>query len=135
MKGRPVKRSPNRKSTPQTTPPQTVAEVLSKHVVLEVESIDRMYLNVIVGRLQILEGALRFIRQQRKAQVLSTNAVEPMTRAFVQGIEQFVKENRIPLVTFEKGQRKDEVATQLRAQYPHCEGVIFVGKAQEKCTV
>jgi hypothetical protein len=26
--------------------PQTVAEVLSKHVVLEVESIDRMYLNV-----------------------------------------------------------------------------------------
>lgn len=135
MKGRPVKRSPNRKGTPQTTSPQTVAEVLSKHVVLEVESIDRMYLNVIVGRLQILEGALRFIRQQRKAQVLSTNAVEPMTRAFVQGIEQFVKENRIPLVTFEKGQRKDEVATQLRAQYPHREGVIFVGKAQEKCTV
>jgi hypothetical protein len=54
-----------------------------------------MYLNVIVGRLQILEGALRFIRQQRKAQVLSTKSVEPMTRAFVQAIEQFVKENQI----------------------------------------
>jgi hypothetical protein len=112
-----------------------VAEVLSKHVVLGVECIDRMYLNVIVGRLQILEGALRFIRQQRKAQVLSTNAVEPMTRAFVQAIEQFVKENQIPLVTFEKGQRKDDVAAQLRAQYSHREGVVFVGKAQEKCTV
>ena len=112
-----------------------MAEVLGKHVVLEVESIDRMYLNVIVGRLQILEGALRFIRQQRKAQVLSTNAVEPMTRAFVQAIEQFVKENQIPLITFEKGQRKDEVAARLRAKYPHREGVVFVGKAQEKCTV
>jgi hypothetical protein len=78
MKGSPVKRS-------QTTSPQTVAEVLGKHVVLEVESIDRMYLNVIVGRLQILEGALRFIRHQRNAQVLSTNAVEPMTRAFCPG--------------------------------------------------
>ena len=67
MKGSPVKRSPNGEGTAQTTAPQTVAEVLGKHVVLEVESIDRMYLNVIVGRLQILDGALRFIRQQRKA--------------------------------------------------------------------
>ena len=105
MKGTPAKRSLYHKGTPPATAPQTVAEVLSKHVVLVVESIDRMYLNVILGRLQILEGALRFIRQQRKAQVLSTNAVEPMTRAFLEGIEQFVRENQIPLITFEKGQR------------------------------
>ena len=32
--------------------PQTVAEVLAKHVVLEVESIDRMYLNIYVPPLQ-----------------------------------------------------------------------------------
>jgi hypothetical protein len=94
-----------------------------------------MYLNVIVGRLQIVEGALRFIRQQRKAKVLSTNAVEPMTRAFVQAIERFVKDHHIPLVSFEKGQRKDDIAAAMRAQYPHREGVVFVGKAQEKCTV
>jgi hypothetical protein len=109
--------------------------VLNHHVVLETESIDRMYLNVIVRRLQILEGALHFIRHQRKAKVLSTNAVEPMTRAFVQAIEQFVKDHQIPLITFEKGQRKDEVAAQLRAQFAPREGVVFVGKAQEKCTV
>jgi hypothetical protein len=112
-----------------------VAEVLRKHVVLEVESIDRMYLNVIIPRLQILEGALRFIRQQRKATVLSTNAVEPMTRHFVQGIEQFVHQHQIPMVSFQKGQRKDEVAAQMRAKFPHRDGVVFVGKAQEKCTV
>src|SRR5215472_16225917 len=139
MSGTTVKRSPGRKGTPQAEPksklPQTVAEVLNQHVVLEVESIDRMHLNVIVGRLQILEGALRFIRQQRKAQGLSTNAVEPRTRAFVESIEQFVRENQIPLITFEKGQRKDEVAARLRAKYPQREGVIFVGKAQKRCTV
>jgi len=112
-----------------------VAEVLNKHVVLEVESIDRMYLNVIVGRLQILEGALRFIRQQRKAKVLSTNAVEPMTRNFVQAIEQFVHQHQIPLVSFRKGQRKDELAAEMRARFPQRDGVVFVGKAQEKCTV
>src|SRR5215472_3108112 len=38
--------------------PQTVAQVLSKHVVLEVESIDRMYLNVYVPQLQAVEGTL-----------------------------------------------------------------------------
>jgi hypothetical protein len=112
-----------------------VAEVLEKHVVLEVESIDRMYLNVFVGRLQILEGALHFIRHQRNAQVLSTNAIEPMTRAFVAAIEQFAKQNQIPVITFEKGRRKDEVAAEMRAQYPHREGVVFIGKAQEKCAV
>jgi len=139
MSGTTVRRSPGRKGTPPAEPqsklPQTVAEVLNHHVVLETESIDRMYLNVIVRRLQILEGALHFIRHQRKAKVLSTNAVEPMTRAFVQAIEQFVKDHQIPLITFEKGQRKDEVAAQLRAQFAPREGVVFVGKAQEKCTV
>src|SRR5882672_8423637 len=71
MNGTTVRRSPGRKGTPRTEPksklPQTVAEVLGKHVRLEVESIDRMYLNAIVPRLQIVEGVLRFIRQQRKA--------------------------------------------------------------------
>ena len=90
---------------------------------------DRMYWNGIVRPLQILEGALRFIRQQRKAQVLPTNAVEPMTRALVQALEQFVKNHQIPLVTFEKGQRKDEVAAELRATFPQRKGVVFVGKA------
>lgn len=139
MKGSPRKRSSYSNGTPQAEPqsklPQTVTEVLKQHVILEVECIDRMYLNVIVGRLQILEGALRFIRQQRKAKVLSTNAVEPMTRAFVEAIEQFIQQHQIPLVTFEKGQRKDDVAARFREKFPHREGVVFVGKAQEKCTV
>jgi hypothetical protein len=139
MNGTTVRQSPGRRGTPPAEPlskvPQTVGEVLSKHVVLEAESIDRMYLNVIVGRLQILEGALRFIRRQRNAKVLSTLAVEPMTRAFVRAIEQFVQDHAIPLVSFEKGQRKDEVAAEFQAKYPHPEGVVFVGKAQEKCTV
>ena len=139
MNGTTVRQSPGRKGAPQAEPasklPQTVAEVLRKHIVLEVESIDRMYLNAIVPSLQIVEGALRFIRQQRGAKVLSTNAVEPMTRSFIQAIERYVQEHGIPLIQFQKGQRKDEVAAQMRAQYPAQDGVVFVGKAQEKCTV
>jgi hypothetical protein len=36
--------------------------------------------------------------------------------------------------SFQKGKRKDELAAQMRARFPHAEGVVFVGKAQEKST-
>ena len=85
--------------------PQTVAEVLSKHVVLEVESIDRMYLNVYVPQLQAVEGTLKFIRIHRGHKVASTLMVEPISRQFVASIEQFAKDHRIPVILFQKGQR------------------------------
>ncbi len=46
MRGKPS-RNPMRSGIPGSA-----AEVLQKHVVLEVEGIDRMYLNVYVPRLQ-----------------------------------------------------------------------------------
>jgi len=86
--------------------PQTVAEVLSKHVVLEVESIDRMYLNVYVPQLQAVEGTLKFIRIHRGHKVASTHMVEPITRQFIASIKRFAKDNRIPLIVFQKGQAR-----------------------------
>ena len=83
--------------------PGSAAEVLQKHVVLEVEGIDRMYLNVYVPRLQTVEGVLGFIRHHRGHKVPSTAMVEPITRAFVHAIEQFVADQQIPLITFAKG--------------------------------
>jgi hypothetical protein len=38
-------------------------------------------------------------------------------------------------VPFEKGQRKEDIAAAYRANFSAAEGVVFVGKAQEKCTV
>jgi len=40
--------------------PRTVAEVVAKHVTLEVEGIDRMYLNVYVPQLQREVGVASF---------------------------------------------------------------------------
>jgi hypothetical protein len=42
------------------TLPRSVAEVLSDHVVFEIESIDRMYLNVYQPRLQYGGGVSAF---------------------------------------------------------------------------
>ena len=138
MNGTTVRRSPSRKGTPQTEPKlklsQTVADVLGQHVVLEVECIDRMYLNAIVPRLQITEGAVSFIRHQKKAQVASTNAVEPMTRAFIGHIERFAEQNGIPMVQFLKGQRKEDVAAEIRRRRPVTDGVVFIGKRKKNAT-
>ena len=89
MNGTTGKRSPGRKGTPPAEPksklPRSASDVLRKHVTLEVECIDRMYLNAIVPRLQITEGAVSYIRHQKRAQVASSNAVEPMTRTCPRG--------------------------------------------------
>src|SRR5207245_7767365 len=47
----------------------------------------------------------------------------------------FVAEHALPLIAFEKGQRKDDVMAQHLARFTGDEGMLFVGKAQEKATV
>jgi hypothetical protein len=89
---------------------QSVAAVLRKHVLFELEGIDRMYLNVFVPVLQAVEGVLKFIRIHRGHPVASTAMVEPFTRRFVASIEDYVRERNIPMIAFEKGQRKDDIA-------------------------
>jgi len=111
--------------------PQTVAEVLSKHVVLEVESIDRMYLNVYVPQLQAVEGTLKFIRIHRGHKVASTHMVEPV-HCFHQAVCQR-QQNSSDCVP--ERASKDDFAKQQRKQFHKSEGVVFIGKAQEKCTV
>jgi len=96
---------------------QNVATLLKQHVTLELEAIDRLYLNVYVPRLQIVEGALGFIRRHRGHPVASTRMVEPITRRFVAAIEKFVGNRALPLIVFGKGQRKDEVAARFRASF------------------
>ena len=50
-------------------------------------------------------------------------------------MENFVHKNEIPLLTFAKGQRKDDVAQEYLAKFKGREGVLFVGKAHEKAPV
>jgi hypothetical protein len=84
-----------------------------------------MYLNVYLPRLQTVEGVLGLIRHHRGYKVPSTAMVEPITRAFVQVIEQFVADQQIPLITCEK----DDVAARLRRTFKGEEGVVFLCKA------
>lgn len=115
--------------------PPSIASILKDHVTLEVESIDRMYLNAFVPRLQYGSGVVGFFRQHRGQPIASSALMSPITRDFIASIERFVKTHSVPLLTFEKGQDKDKIATQYRSRFTASEGVVFVGKAQEKASV
>jgi hypothetical protein len=115
--------------------PQSVADILDHHVTFQLECIDRMYLNVYVPMLQCESGVASFFRIHRGQKFASSALMDPMTKAFVASMEQFSKQQQIPMVQFQKGQRKDEVMKEHLARFDKSEGVMFIGKAQEKTPV
>ena len=114
---------------------RSVADVLTDHTVFEVESIDRMYLNVWQPRLAYGGGVAGFFVGHRGYHYASTALMDPMTKTFVADIHGFVAARGLELVHFAKGQRKDDLAQEFLARFGDDEGVLFVGRAQEKAGV
>src|SRR5713226_9692326 len=115
--------------------PRSVAEILREHVTLEVEGIDRMYLNAYVPRLQYESGVAAFFRHHRGQPFASSALMDPISKGFVAAIHAFVDAHQVPLIAFEKGQRKDDVMAEHLKRFAAPEGVVFVGRAQEKTPV
>jgi hypothetical protein len=117
------------------TLPCSVADVLASHVTLEVECIDRMYLNVYQPKLMYESGIAGFFKGHRGMPFVSSALMDPMSKDFVAAIHRRIAADDVPLVHFEKGQRKDDVALEHLARFDGDEGVLFVGRAQEKTQV
>jgi hypothetical protein len=117
------------------TLPRTVADVLSKHVTFEIESIDRMYLNVYQPRLQYTAGAAAFFVGHRGFTYASSALMAQMTEAFVADLHHFMAAHDVPLVHFASDQRKDDVTQEYLVGHDGSEGVLYVGRAQEKARV
>src|SRR3984893_14858538 len=114
------------------TLPRSAADVLKDHVTLEVEGIDSLYLNVYPPRLQTDRGVPAFFRFHRGETFASSALMAPMSKAFIDAVDRFAEQEQVPLITFAKGQRKDDIAKEYHSQFHGGEGVVFVGKAQEK---
>ena len=78
---------------------------------------------------------MRFFRQHRGHKFASSALMDPMTKAFVASMDRFAKPQQIPVVQFQKGQRQDDVMKSHLARFHKSEGVLFIGKAQEKTPV
>jgi hypothetical protein len=111
---------------------RSVADVLTDHVVFEVECIDRMYLNVYVPQLQYAAGLVGFVHRQLGLPIASTAPLAPISEGFSSAMRAFARERGVPWIDFVKGQRKDDVMHQHLAHFTGEEGVLFIGRAQEK---
>ena len=117
---------------------RSVADVLAEHVSFEVECIDRMYLNVYQPRLQHAAGVAWFLCGHRGNRFASSALMDPISKSFVAGLHRFCRDHQVPMVDFVRGQRKDDVAHEYLAEFEaagRSEGVLFVGRAQEKNVV
>jgi DNA-binding transcriptional ArsR family regulator len=117
------------------TLPRTVSDVLADHVVFEIECIDRMYCNVYVPQLQHAGGLIGYIQRQLGLPIASTAPLGRITDAFSAAMRRFAREQQVPWVEFVKGQRKDDVMHEHLAGFTGREGVLFIGRAQEKTSV
>ena len=116
----------------------TLAQLQSEHVVLELECIDRMYLNAYVPQLTSEGGIAAFFRGYLGHRFASTKQAAPMTKAFLQAIAAFLQREGLELVRFKKRERKDDVMQRELRRFKKAkksEGVVFVGVAQEKVRV
>jgi hypothetical protein len=114
------------------TLPRTVADVLADHVVFEVECVDRMYLNVYVPGLQYPAGLVAYVHHQLGLPIASTAPLGKISDGFTAAIRRFTRDQHVPWVDFAKGQRKDDIAHEHLTRFDREEGVLFVGRAQEK---
>ena len=117
------------------TLPRSVADVLDDHVTLEVECIDRMYLNLYQPKLQHELGVVGFFKYHRGCQFVSSALMDPISKAFVADIHRLVADHGVDLVDFGPGERKDDIALRYLADFEDTEGILFVGRAQERTTV
>jgi hypothetical protein len=114
---------------------RTVADVLNDHVVFEIECIDRMYCNVYVPQLQYAGGLLGYIQRQLGLPIASTAPLGKITDAFSAAMRRFARDEQVPWVDFAKAQRKDDVMHDHLARFTAEEGVLFIGRAQEKTSL
>src|SRR5437868_13848312 len=94
--------------------PRSVAEVLAEHVTLEVEGIDQMYLNVYIPGLQREQCVACFFRFHRGHQFASSALMDPISKTFVAALESFARQEKVPVIHFRKGQRKDDIAAEAK---------------------
>jgi hypothetical protein len=115
----------------------TVNDVLDGHVVLDLECLDRIYLNAYVPMLQVGGQVVSFLTQHLGNPIPSPAIFEKIGLAFRKAVAGFAQDNHIPVVRFGKADRKIEVMRPyLDAQAATGRsGVAAIGVAQEFASV
>src|SRR3989449_4645519 len=112
--------------------PPNIRDLLQGHVTLQLQSLDRLYLNGYVAHLQHGAGLVHFLSQHRGNPIASPALLGQLTGQFVAKVRDFARNHQIPLFPFRHQESKDQRAHQLRRQRAVRDAVVFIGVAQEK---
>jgi hypothetical protein len=111
-----------------------IETIIRDRVTLTVDCIDRLYLNGYVPRLQTSGQLCWFLQEHLGNPIPSPALLRPLHDRFVRDVTTFADAGQIPVVHFERGQRKDDIAAEYRARFTKAEGVVFIGVAQERAS-
>lgn len=114
--------------------PPNIETIIRDRVTLTIDCIDRLYLNGYVPRLQTSGQLCWFLKEHLGNPIPSPALLRPLHDRFVRDVAAFAEAGQIPVVHFERGQRKDDVAAEHRARFTKAEGVVFSGVAQERAS-
>ena len=114
------------------------ATLLRDHVTLTCRSVDRIFLQAYLPKLQTAGWVCQFLRWQRHYQIPSSAAFGKIGDAYVAEIHRWAKAHGIPVRWFAKGENKEEIARPLLEAAAREGGngkVVLIGIAQEKTSV
>jgi hypothetical protein len=112
--------------------------LLRDHVTLTCRSVDRIFLQAYVPKLQSVGWVCQFLRWQRGYAIPSSSAFGKIGDGYVRAVHRFAEANDIPVIHFGKGDNKEAIARPLidAAAVPGGDGrVVLIGIAQEKTPV
>ncbi len=101
---------------------------------LEVQCVDRLYLNGYVPRLQSSGGVVTFLTRARGHAIPSPAVFGEITGAFKTRLRAWCQARAIPWIEFKKGERKDDIVQPYRERFSGRTGVVLVGVAQERAS-
>jgi hypothetical protein len=110
----------------------TIPELLDGHVTLEVECVDRLYLNGYIGKLATGPGLVFFMRDQVGKPVPSPVVLGQISEKFRESVKALAEQEDIPLYQFRHKERKDDIANGFRRRREVRDAIVFIGVAQEK---
>jgi hypothetical protein len=113
------------------------ATLLRDHITLTCRSIDRLFLQAYVPKLQSVGQVCLFLNRQRGFKIPSSAAFGQIGEAYVAAIHRWAEAEGIPIRYFAKGDNKEKIAEPLLHAAAEAGGdgkVVLIGIAQEKAS-
>jgi hypothetical protein len=114
------------------------ATLLRDHVTLTCRSVDRIFLQAYVPKLQSVGWVCQFLNRQRGFAIPSSAAFGKIGDAYVAEVHRWAKQHDVPVLHFAKGANNEQMARpRIEAAAPGGgDGrVVLIGIAQEKAPV